>query len=154
MRYSSHHGKGIQMKKNIAMVLVIFASLAFSTIAVAEMKEGLWEIKTEMDMPGMPAKIPPTTMQTCISKDDLVPKPAAPKGQEQECRIKEQNISGDTVTYSMECKGQGGMTMEITGKMTYAGDTMEGTSTMNMSGPMSMEMTTKMTGKYMGPCTK
>ena len=141
------------MKKNIAMVLMTVVSLAFGAIAMAEMKEGLWEMKTEVEMPGMPAKIPPTTIRSCISKDNMVPQPASPKGQAQECKIKEQSISGDTVTYVMECKGQG-MTTEISGKMTYTGETMEGTSTMKMSGAMSMEMTTKMTGKYVGPCTK
>lgn len=142
------------MKKTIVMALVVVTSLACATIALAEMKEGLWEIKTSMDMQGMPVKIPPTTMQTCISKNDLVPKPAAPKGQEPECKIKEQNMAGDTVTYAMECTGQGGMTMEISGKMTYTGDTMEGASTMKLGGPSPMEMTSKITGKYVGPCKK
>ena len=145
--------EGIRMKTNRAVVLGMVVLLAFSTLAMAQMKEGLWEIRTEMDMPGMPAKIPPTTTRNCITKDDMVPKPASPKGQEQQCKMKDQNVSGNTVTFVMECEGQG-MTMEISGKMIYTGDSMEGTSKMKMSGPMSMEMTSKMTGKYVGPCAK
>ena len=142
------------MKKNIAVALTVATLLICVTLATAEIKEGLWEIQTSMEMPGMPVKIPPTTTRTCMSRNDAVPKPSAPKGQEQECKIKDQNISGNTVTYSMECKGKDGSTTEISGKMTYSGDAMEGTSTMKMSGPVAMEMSSKMTGKYVGPCTK
>ena len=142
------------MKKNSTIVLIVATLLICTTMAFAEIKEGLWEYKTTMEMPGMPVKMPATTTQTCISKSDLVPKPSSPGGQGQECKIKEQNVSGNTVTYAMECKGKDGTTMEISGKMTYTGDAMEGTSTMKMSGPASMEMSSKITGKYLGPCSK
>ena len=142
------------MKKNMTIVLALLASFACATMAWAEMKEGLWEIKTTMEMPGMPVKMPATTTRTCVSKDDMVPKPSAPKGQEQECKVKEQKITGDTITYAMECTGKGGMTTEISGVMTYKGDAMEGTSTMKVKGPTPMEMSTKVSGKYIGPCAK
>jgi hypothetical protein len=121
----------------------------------AEIKEGLWEIKTTVEMKGMSIQVPPTTTRTCINKNDMVPKPAAQsKGQEQECKVKEQKVTGDTVTYAMECTGKGGMSTEISGEMTYTGDSMAGKSTMKVKGPASMEMSTSMTGKYLGPCTK
>jgi hypothetical protein len=145
----------IPMKKNMAIVLSIIVSFAFTTVAFAEIKEGLWEIKTSVEMKGMSMKMPATTARTCISKNDMVPKPPArERGQEQDCKVKEQKISGDTVTYALECTDKGGMTMEISGKMTYTGDAMEGDSTMIMKGSMPMEMSTKMSGKYIGPCTK
>ena len=142
------------MKKNMAIVLVLFTLFFCATMALAEMKEGLWEMKTTMEMPGMPMKMPATTTQTCISKNAMVPKPSAQKGQEQECKVKEQKITGDTVTYAMECTGKGGMSTEITGEMTYKGDAMEGISKMTVKGPTPMEMSTKVSGKYIGPCTK
>ncbi len=142
------------MKKNMVIVLALLASFACATMALAEMKEGFWDIKTTMEMPGMPIKMPATTTRTCIRKDDMIPKPSAQKGQEQECKVKEQKITGDTITYAMECTGKGGMTTEIAGEMTYKGDAMEGTSTMKVKGPTPMEMSTKVSGKYIGPCTK
>ncbi len=90
-----------------------------------------------------------------MGKDNMVPKPPSQrKGQEPECKIKNQKVTGNTVTYAMECTGQGGVSTEMTGEMTYTGDSMEGKSTMKMSGPQAMEMTSKMTGKYIGPCPK
>jgi len=142
------------MKRNIRIPLTIATLLICATIAMAEIKEGLWEITTSMEMPGMPVKMPAATMRTCISKNDMVPKPSAPKGQEQDCKMKDQNISGNTVSYSMECKGKDGSTTEMSGKMTYTGDTMEGTTTIKIGAPTPMEMSSKMTGKYVGPCTK
>jgi hypothetical protein len=143
------------MKKTIAIVLSILLSSACATMALAEIKEGLWEIKTTMEMQGMPMQMPAMTSRTCISKNDMVPKPPDQgRGQSQECKVKEQKITGNTVTYAMECTGKGGMAAEISGEMTYTGDSMEGKYTMKVKSPSPMEMSSKMTGKYIGPCTK
>ncbi len=143
------------MKKTIATVIAVLFLSVCATMTLAEIKEGMWEIKTTMEMKGMPAQMPPTTTRTCISKNDMVPKPGPQgKGQEQECKIKDQKVTGDTVTYAMECTGKGGATTTISGSMTYKGDSMEGTTNMKISGPASMEMATKMSGKYIGACTK
>ena len=141
------------MKKIMIVALVLTFFVACAALALAEPKEGLWEIKTTMEMPGMPMKMPATTTQTCIKKDDMVPKPAAQKGQPQECKTTEQKVSGDTVSYAMECTSKGTTTV-ISGKMTYTGEAMEGSTTMKVSGRDSMEMTSKVTGKYIGQCTK
>jgi hypothetical protein len=85
----------------------------------------------------------------------MVPKPAA-QDKSQECKIKDQQVSGDTVTYTMECSMKDGTTMEMKGKSTYKGDTFEGTTetTMKAKGQPAMQMSGKMSGKYIGPCTK
>jgi hypothetical protein len=143
------------MKRIITTVLSILFLAACTTMTFAEIKEGLWEMKTTVEMKGMSIQVPPTTTRTCINKNDMVPKPPAQgKGQEQECKIKEQKVTGDTVSYAMECTGKGGMSTEISGEMTYTGDSMAGKSTMKVKGPASMEMSTQITGKYIGPCTK
>jgi hypothetical protein len=141
------------MKKTMMVALVLIFFLAYAALATAGLKEGLWEMKTSVEMPGMTMAMPATTTRTCITKDELVPKPAAQKGQPQECKMKDQTLNGDTVTYAMECTGKGGTT-EISGKMTYTGDTMEGSTTIKISGPKPMEMSSKVTGKYIGQCTK
>jgi hypothetical protein len=142
------------MTRKMIAVLVLVSFLACAALAQAEVKEGLWEMKTTIEMPGMPMKIPPTTTQTCISKDDMVPKPQAQRGQQQDCKMTEQKLVGNTVTYAMKCTDKKGMTAEMSGKMVYSGDTMEGSYTIKTSGASAMEMSAKMTGKYIGKCAK
>jgi len=103
---------------------------------------------------GMAMKMPPTTMKQCMTKKDMAPKPEKQeKGQE--CKMKDQKVTGDTVTYTMECKTAEG-SMTTSGKMTYKGDAFDGTTntTMKTKGQPDMFMTSKMTGKYNGPCPK
>ncbi len=140
-----------QLAVIVAVPLILFISFVSAS---AQMKEGLWEITTKAEMKGMPAQMPATTMKTCVSKEDMVPKPAA-QGTGQECKMKEQKVVGDTVTYAMECRGKDGSTTEVNGKMTYKGNTFDGSSnTVVKTNGQTMRMSGKMTGKYLGPCTK
>ncbi|MBA4390623.1 MAG: hypothetical protein C0399_06780 [Syntrophus sp. (in: bacteria)] len=144
----------VVMLRNVFIALAIVITLVLVAGASAEMKEGLWEITTKAEMKGMPVQIPPTTMKQCITKKDLVPKPEKQeKGQE--CKMQDQKVSGDTVTYTMECK-TAESTMTSTGTITYKGDSYNGTTntTMKAKGQPDILMTGKMTGKYIGPCTK
>ncbi|HEY3276830.1 MAG TPA: DUF3617 family protein [Syntrophorhabdaceae bacterium] len=137
-------------------LLIAVAVLVVWTGSVsAEWKEGLWEITSKVDMPGMPKDIPATTMQQCITKKDMTPMPTNRSGGT-ECTRKEQKLAGDTVTYLMECKSKDGGTMESGGKMTFKGNSFEGTSvtTMTRKGQPPMKMNGKMSGKYLGPCAK
>ena len=101
----------VQMLRNICIALAIVISLVWITGASAEMKEGLWEITTKAEMKGMPMQMPATTMKQCMTKKDMTPKPEKqPKGQE--CTMKDQKVSGDTVTYTMECKSADSTTVQ------------------------------------------
>jgi hypothetical protein len=120
------------------------ASIVFAGSKI-NMQEGLWEITSEVKMPGM--SLPPTTHTQCIKKDDLVPQKTQPG---QECKITDVKISGNTVTYKMRCSGQGG-DMTGTGEITYNGDRFAGTMKMNMPG-QNMTITTHMKGRRIGEC--
>ncbi len=142
------------MVRNGFVALAIIITLVLVAGASAEMKEGLWTITTQAEMQGMPVQMPATTMKQCITKKDMVPKPEKQeKGQE--CKMKDQKVTGDTVTYTMECKTAEG-SMTSSSKMTYKGDSFDGTTntTMKTKGQPDMLMTSKMTGKYLGPCPK
>ena len=144
----------VHMFRNICIALVIVISLVWITSASAEMKEGLWQITTKSEMKGMPMQMPATTMKQCMTKKDMTPKPEKqPKGQE--CTTKDQKVSGDTVTYTMECKNADSTTVQ-SGKMTYKGDSFDGTTdtTIKTKGQPDMNMTSTMSGKYLGPCPK
>jgi hypothetical protein len=134
-------------------VFFIFCAVLFtlwSVSAWAEFKEGLWEITTQVEMKGMPP-MPPTTIRQCITKKDPVPQT---NDKNYDCKIIDQKISGDTVSYTVECKGKDGE-MKTSGKSTYTDTSMKGTATtvFKMEGH-EMEMESKTTGKYVGDCTQ
>jgi hypothetical protein len=133
----------------IAVVMVLLAAPAW---AFAEIKEGLWEITSQTQIEGMPMSTPPVTFRQCLNKKEAVPQ-NRDKGTE--CKIISQKISGDTITYTSECKNAQG-NMRATGKITYSGNTMEGKTATAFSakGQAPMQMTTVMKGKYLGPCNK
>jgi hypothetical protein len=133
-------------KKTIALIIVW---LAFIVCAHAgsgpDLDEGLWEITTELEMPGMPMKMPPSTFTQCIKKDQAVPADEKPG---QECKTKDLTTKGNTISWTVECAHPGG---QMTGKgtVTYHRDKMEGS--LNMQG-QGMTMTSRFKGHRVGAC--
>ena len=158
-----------------ALLLALAASPA--TFAAGEappdVREGRWEYKTTMQIPGLvlpeglPA-LPPgielpegmsmpklgpegvtSTLTACLTRDQLVP-PTDQTGQD--CQIRDLRRRGNTVTWKAECdtpqgKGSGA------GQAVYSRERMN--ATMQMSGnvqgiPATMELVTE--GRYVGPC--
>jgi len=117
-----------------------------------QMKEGLWEITTQLEMKGMPQAMPPVTVRQCVTKKDPVPKS---DDKSDTCKATSQKISGNKVTYAMECKGKE-ETMLINGDISYTGDSMEGKSTtiIKVKGQPEMKMSNTLKGKYLGACPK
>ena len=114
--------------------------------ASLNMNEGQWEITTTMDMPGMPAEaMKPHTVTTCLSKSDYVPKADQEKS---DCKMVDQKIDGDTVSWTMVCKESSGK-----GTVTYAGDSFSGLMESTMKeGGKEMTMKMKMDGRRIGAC--
>jgi hypothetical protein len=125
----------------IAALLFLFsARLSF---AAPNMEDGLWEITSTVDMPGMPAKS--FTHTTCLTKEKAVPQTA-----QSECTMKDVKTQGNTVTWTVVCKEGMGTS---TGKITYAGTTMDGViETTVKSNGKTMTMKSTMKGKRIGPC--
>lgn len=134
------------------MALVVVVSLACASSAWAEIKDGLWEITTKSEIVGMPLKMPPSTVRHCFVKNDPVPKTT---DKSMECKTTNQKVSGDTVTYAVECTGKDSVVI-TSGTMTYKGNTYDGTSTIRIKskGQKETQMNNKMSGKYIGPCAK
>ena len=134
------------------IVLAVLFTLVCVAGAHAEIKEGLWEITTKVEMKDVPIQMPATTVKQCITKDKAVPKSAS---EDYECKTKDYKVSGDTVTYSVECWGKGGL-MITEGKTTYKGNTFDGTSTTKIKAKdqPEMQMSNNISGKYIGPCKK
>ncbi len=142
------------MKKSL-IIFVVFISMLWAASALAEFKEGLWEITTQVEMKGMQGmtqSIPSTTSRQCITKSDPVPQN---KDKNIECKTVNLKTSGNTISYTVECKGSG-QEMHTTGTTTYSDKSMNGTSTTSfkMKGQPEIKMNSKIKGKYIGPCTK
>ena len=142
------------MKKTF-IISVVLLSVLCSGSAWAEFKEGLWEITTKLElkgMPGLPGSMPPVTFRQCITKNDAIPKNT---DKNYDCKTINQKVTGNTVSYLVECKGREG-TMRTTGTATYTANSMTGSSTTGIKtqGQPEMQMTSKISGKYVGPCPK
>ena len=144
------------MKSVSVIVLALFATAA--VIAQARMRPGQWEVSTQMAMPNMPAgfQMPVQTMTSCITPEQANdPANAAPRqggrgrGGKDDCKMTDQKVTGNTLTYSIACTSPDKMT--ATGEMTFTGDDSY-TNTMKMVMAQG-EMTMKMTGKRTGDCT-
>jgi hypothetical protein len=113
-----------------------------------------------MEMPGMPGKMPPFTMEQCITKEQAndpqraVPQQPQRGGPPSDCKTEDYKVSGNTVTWSMRCTTPQPMT--ATGEITYSENAYTGTMKMNAGerGGQPMVMTMKMTGKRLGDCTQ
>ncbi|MBI5213212.1 MAG: DUF3617 family protein [Nitrospirae bacterium] len=97
---------------------VLVFSLLSATLSFAEpdMRDGFWEITVKTDMPGMPMQMPPMTHTQCITKKDLIPQKPE---KNQNCKIINSKTSGNTVSWTIQCRDKEGTTAESSGKVTY-----------------------------------
>jgi hypothetical protein len=147
--------------------LVAACAVAMSTAAVAagpfdqmkgKMKPGLYDTKMEMEIPGMPAGMGKQTMnmQNCVTDQDIE-KGTVGKGKDskmpENCEVKNFKMSGNTASYTAECKGDMPMTSDTSITFTDSGYTMN-TKTAMKQGGQTMNMSQKIEGRYVGPCKK
>lgn len=139
------------MRKIALLIVAAAASLAASAHA---MKPGLWEIATTMSGGGMPAvpdaqrkqmeamgiKMPSAAgggmsvvTKHCVTPEQAAKRQPPPSDEDprQKCEQKDVKVSGNTVTWKIECTGERKMTG--TGSITYQGEeSYKGESTFNM----------------------
>jgi hypothetical protein len=137
------------------MLSVLMLCVAAVTIsAQTPMRPGQWEVTTQMQMPNLPVQMPEMKTTQCITEQQLkdptagLPNPTGPGGgSNDECKVSDYTIKGNTVTWKLVCTGQ--QKMSGSGQVTVEGDTYAGT--MNMSMPQG-DMLVKMSGKRLGEC--
>lgn len=120
------------------------AALALPMFA-GPMKAGKWSTTMQTEMPGMPIKIPPVTVETCVTPEQAE-HPEPPKQKNSDCKISDYKLEGSTVTWKMTCEKQN-MTGE--GKITYGAESYAGEMHMKMG---EHEMSAKYSGKRVGDC--
>jgi hypothetical protein len=139
-------------------VVLLVAGLNVSAVVLAQVprRDGKWEVTTEMDMPGMPMKMPPMVATQCVTKEEAddpqkaVPKGGGGRGDDSKCKVSDYKVAGNKVTWTVKCEGEQAMTAK--GEIEYTEDTYKGTQTMDMGGRGTMTM--KMSAKRLGDCTK
>ena len=141
--------------KAMSVVVVVLLIGAAALVAQSPMRPGRWEITMQMQMPNMPVQMPETKTTQCITPEQVkdpantVPRGPQGRGANQDCKVSDYKVSGNTVTWRMTCSTPQPMTS--TGEMTFADDSYTGTMKMNMpQGDMSM----KLTGKRVGDCVQ
>lgn len=141
------------MKTMILLCAVLLCSMTpLRADAEPDLRDGMWEITTSMELAGMPAGMPPVKNTQCITKQNAVPK--AQDLQQQDCTMSAPRISGNTVTWTVDCKGEDGP-VRGTGRIVYRGDTFDGTLTMSVQEPGqggSFQIVQHMKGKRIGAC--
>ena len=132
--------------------LTVVVGLSVSALAQSPRRDGRWEVKTEMEMPGMPMKMPAMTTTQCITKEQAEdPQRSVPQGRgaPNNCKVFDYKVTGNKVTWSMKCEGP--EAMSGAGEITYGENTYDGVMKMERQGQTMMM---KYTGKRLGDCVK
>lgn len=147
------------MKRILVIAAACSAALAANAgpfdQAKGKIKPGLYEYKMQMEIPGMPAGMAPQqmTMQHCVTQKDIDDGGFA-KGKDpnqQNCEVRDFKMSGNTATYTMECKGQQQMRADV--KMNFVDNGFKSEMKMSMNhGGQVMNMNQKMESRLLGPC--
>ena len=133
------------MKKVLCAALAVLLMPVVSLAAEA-MRDGLWQMTTEMEMPGMPMKMPPTVMKHCYTKSDVADQKKIISS-DKNCAVTDLKTSGNKVSWKMKCTGENAATM--TGETVFGSDSY--TSVMKMKS-QGQDMTMKIKGKRLGNC--
>ena len=124
-------------------IFALAVALAFGASALAAGNDELWEITTQMNIPGMPAGMGAHTNKVCTEKGDS--KKAMSQGNEK-CKVTDFKQSGNTVHMAMSCP-DGNAVLDTT----YNSAHTEYKGTMKMTSKHG-DMTMTMAGRKVGAC--
>ena len=137
------------MSKRTLFLMILITAVATVGGAASPQKAGKWQSTMQMEMPGMPVKMPPVTVTVCLTEEDVKdPQKSIPKDPKSDCKIGDYKVDGSTVTWTMECPKQN---LKGRGTITYDDDTYTGQMQMSVG---EQEMKMKYSGKYLGACDK
>ena len=142
--------------KKLFVCGALFAAVAVSALAadapVNPAKPGKWNIKMQMEMPGVPFKMPAVNVDVCLTEEDLKnPEKSVPSDAKSSCKLGSYDVKGNTVTWTVDCPKE---KMKGEGEITYADDHTSYSGTMKMQMGEDQAMSTKYTGTWKGECKK
>lgn len=133
------------MRKTVFALLAVLLVPA-GTFAADTIREGLWEVTTQVEMPGMPMKMPATVMKHCYTKNDVSDQKKI-ISRDKNCVVTDLKTSANKVTWKMTCTGENAATM--TGETVFGDNSYNSVMKMNSHG---QKMTMKVKGKRLGNC--
>lgn len=119
------------------------AGLALAALVHAQGPDELWNMSTRMEVAGM--QMPGSSQQVCMKKGE---QRAEDLQQDKNCKVTEQRVVGNKMTWKIVCTGKEAMTG--TGEMTRTADSMDGRMRMKTSD--GDEVSIVYTGKRAGGC--
>lgn len=135
--------------RKIATIAAILCLPAAAGADSLKLNPGMWETTSTGTNP-MTGQQTTETHTECVTQTEFDPRETMKEVRE--CRLTEENLNGDTLTFTMTCNMQGG-TVSINGLYQSDGDTGTGNMTMNMNmGGMTMSMQRTMTARRIGDC--
>ena len=142
------------MSLRAVFVTLLLLVVSLPMLAQGPRRDGRWEVKMEMEMPGMPQAMPARTTIQCITPDDAKdPQKSMPENGRgrgaSNCKMSDYKTEGNKVSWTMKCEGP--EAMSGSGEFIYGTDSYTGT--MKMEGGRGA-MTMKYTGKRLGDCEK
>lgn len=126
------------------------ATLSWGAPEPTDLQEGLWEMRMESTMTGIPFELPPSVVvvQQCLTAKDFVP-----KDPNSTCTFNKMNTSGNKATWEADCI-QNGTKATSSGEITYSKTSCSGTSKTVITTPDGSSLTahTIIKGKRLGKC--
>ena len=140
------------MKAPALLAATVLGLLAASHARADDgLREGKWEVTTQMQMPGVPVQLPATTRTQCVTKaqqdDPASTLPSGSPDPDAKCTPSDYHRDGNKVTWKVTCTGSQPMTGQ--GSIVLDGDRYDGTMVMTMD---QGSMTMKYAGKRVGDC--
>jgi hypothetical protein len=136
------------MKRTAIVVAGILLLSAGYVSAADPIREGYWEVTSQTEMPGMPMKLPASTIKHCYTKEDVKDHKSV-INRDKNCTLTDYKVSGNKVTWTMKCTGESAGT--FSGETVFSADAYHSTMKMNAQGHT---MTVKVKGKRIGECPK
>ncbi len=134
--------------KHVLAVLVL-VSLPSAVLAANGIREGMWEITSSMEMPGMPMAMPATTIKHCYTKEDVKDQKKV-ISRDKDCTVTDLRSSGNKVSWKMVCTGKNAG--KFSGETVFSGDSYDSVMHMQSEGGKGGAMTIKAKGKRVGNC--
>jgi Protein of unknown function (DUF3617) len=132
-----------------ALFVVAALMIAGSAFAENPQKPGEWQISMQMEVPGMPFKMPPVNFTVCLTEEDLKdPQKSVPNDPKNDCKVGDYKIEGNKVSWTVDCPKQ---KTKGEGEITFTENSYTGHMNMTVG---EQEMSTKYTGKWKGECSK
>ncbi|MRR51311.1 MAG: DUF3617 family protein [Rhodocyclaceae bacterium] len=123
-------------------------SLQATEPAQINLKEGLWRLSVEMEIPGRGPETGPLTQDICLRPNEVTKLAVPPNSP---CQIHGLEISHRRMRWKISCE-QYPMRSSGEGLMEFGGKQLTSALVMQTAPPYAMRIKQSITGRYLSPC--